>query len=195
MGKTEKTREQKKRGTKGRVKKGVKKMANIKETRKRGEGVRDKRDRGRGRGSKGTYPVVLTYPVEEWRGDVECGRPLKVVTLRQIWSPYKGDSKWGRGGVLHNGVQFSDEMLAKDCISIVVPPPPARGVPRLKRGASPPPSLLSNENVNRWRSRCLLVRCVWQTLKARGVPASVLLACISFSISLFFFMVTENHVI
>jgi hypothetical protein len=106
-------------------------MANIKETRKRGEGVRDKRDRGRGRGSKGTYPVVLTYPVEEWRGDVECGRPLKVVTLRQIWSPYKGDSKWGRGGVLHNGVQFSDEMLAKDCISIVVPPP---------RVASPPSS-------------------------------------------------------
>jgi hypothetical protein len=42
----------KKRGTKGRIKKGVKKMANIKETRKRGEGVRDKRDRGRGRGSK-----------------------------------------------------------------------------------------------------------------------------------------------
>ena len=157
----------KKRGTKGRIKKGVKKMANIKETRKRGEGVRDKRDRGRGRGSKGTYPVVLTYPVEEWRGDVECGRPLKVVTLRQIWSPYKGDSKWGRGGVLHNGVQFSDEMLAKDCISIVVPPP-ARGVPPLKRVASPPPPyLLSNENVNRWRSRCLLVRCVMQTFRGR----------------------------
>ena len=128
----------KKRGTKGRIKKGVKKMANIKETRKRGEGVRDKRDRGRGRGSKGTYPVVLTYPVEEWRGDVECGRPLKVVTLRQIWSPYKGDSKWGRGGVLHNGVQFSDEMLAKDCISIVVPPP-ARGVPPSSAWRPPPP--------------------------------------------------------
>ena len=119
-------------------------MANIKETRKRGEGVRDKRDRGRGRGSKGTYPVVLTYPVEEWRGDVECGRPLKVVTLRQIWSPYKGDSKWGRGGVLHNGVQFSDEMLAKDCISIVLPhpTPPAHGAcsPFLQaRGVPPPP--------------------------------------------------------
>jgi hypothetical protein len=101
--------------------------------------VGEKRDRGRGRGSKGTYPVVLTYPVEEWRGDVECGRPLKVVTLRQIWSPYKGDSKWGRGGVLHNGVQFSDEMLAKDCISIVVPPPPARGVPPSSAWRPPPP--------------------------------------------------------
>jgi hypothetical protein len=170
MGKTEKTREQKKRGTKGRVKKGVKKMANIKETRKRGEGVRDKRDRGRGRGSKGTYPVVLTYPVEEWRGDVECGRPLKVVTLRQIWSPYKGDSKWGRGGVLHNGVQFSDEMLAKDCISIVVPPPLPRAWRVFPFTSSawrpPPPCLLSNENVNRWRSRCLLVRCVMQTFRA-----------------------------
>ena len=101
--------------------------------------MRDKRDRGRGRGSKGTYPVVLTYPVEEWRGDVECGRPLKVVTLRQIWSPYKGDSKWGRGGVLHNGVQFSDEMLAKDCISIVVPPPRVASPPSSAWRPPPPP--------------------------------------------------------
>ena len=81
------------------------------------------------RESKGTYPVVLAYPVGEWRGDVECRRALKVMILRQIWSAYKGDPKWGRGGVLHHGVQLSDEMLAKDCISIVVPPP---------RVASPP---------------------------------------------------------
>jgi hypothetical protein len=120
------------------------------------------------RESKGTYPVVLAYPVGEWRGDVECRRALKVMILRQIWSAYKGDPKWGRGGVLHHGVQLSDEMLAKDCISIVVPPP-ARGVPPLKRMASspPPPCLLSNENVNRWRSRCLLVRCVMQTFRGR----------------------------
>ena len=104
---------------------------------KGGEGEEEGKEE---RESKGTYPVVLAYPVGEWRGDVECRRALKVMILRQIWSAYKGDPKWGRGGVLHNGVQFSDEMLAKDCISIVVPPP-ARGVPPLKRVASPPPHI------------------------------------------------------
>jgi hypothetical protein len=91
------------------------------------------------RESKGTYPVVLAYPVGEWRGDVECRRALKVMILRQIWSAYKGDPKWGRGGVLHHGVQLSDEMLAKDCISIVVPPPRVASPPPQTRGVPPLP--------------------------------------------------------
>jgi hypothetical protein len=106
---------------------------------KGGEGGGGEEEGQEERESKGTYPVVLAYPVGEWRGDVECRRALKVMILRQIWSAYKGDPKWGRGGVLHHGVQLSDEMLAKDCISIVVPPP-ARGVPPPSDAWRPPPS-------------------------------------------------------
>jgi hypothetical protein len=122
------------------IKKQGNRKANIKKTKRirRGGGGREKQGEEK-KVSKGTYPVVLAYPVGEWRGDVECRRALKVMILRQIWSAYKGDPKWGRGGVLHHGVQLSDEMLAKDCISIVVPPPRVASPPPQTRGVPPLP--------------------------------------------------------